>query len=349
MKLLKINYIRYGAYSIFLLLACVFILKEAKIVLAPLVVSILLSFVLNPALEKINHFVKNRLASTIILLLVLFSLISGVLSLLTIQILSFYEDFPDISEQMVIVTKSVEELLEDNLGIRNVKVNEKIDNATETFLNSGTNFFGTVLDNIGDFLVYLSIVPIYVFFLLYYKTNIINYVKKILTPLKIKASPVIKEVSIIIQDYLKGMMIVMLILAVLNSLSLLILGVPYAIVLGVITALFTIVPYIGVIVGGLLVLSVSLFTQGDPETLYYILVMFGVIQFIEGNFLTPKIVGDKININPMLAILALLIGEQLWGIVGMVIALPITAVILIIIKNINKETFYPKGEELLKL
>ncbi|MGY5353904.1 AI-2E family transporter [Wenyingzhuangia sp. IMCC45467] len=347
MKLLKINYIRYAAYSIFILMAGVFTLIQAKTVLAPLVISILLCFVLNPIFKRINKFVKNRLLSTIILLSTLIISIGGLLSLLTVQLLGFYEDLPSISEKMVVITRSIEELMADVFGVRNFHINQKLEVGVDQLLKSNTDVIGYILDNVGGFLVYISIIPIYVFFILCFKSSILKYVKKIMKPFKIKAIPVISEVSVIIQDYLKGVLTVMFILAIVNSLGLLALGVPYAVALGVLAALFTIVPYIGVVIGGLLVLSVSLLTQGSPTILLYILILFGVIQFVEGNFLTPKIVGDKININPMLAILALLIGEKIWGIIGMVVALPITAVILIMIKNITKETFYTQEQDII--
>ena len=131
----------------------------------------------------------------------------------------------------------------------------------------------------------------------------------------------------------------MLILASLNSIGLWALDVPYPLFLGFLTAAFSIIPYIGVVVGGVLVLAVSYAAQGSLSTLALIAALFAVIQFIEGNFITPYVVGNKVNINSFMAILVLLAGGQLWGIAGMIIAIPTTAAISIFAKQLKDKVY----------
>jgi predicted PurR-regulated permease PerM len=92
------------------------------------------------------------------------------------------------------------------------------------------------------------------------------------------------------------------------------------------------------------VLVLSYATQGSPTTLLFIIGLFALIQFIEGNFLTPSIVGDKLNVNPLVAILALLIGGQIWGIVGMILAIPTVATITLFFEKFKDDAFYTPAE-----
>ena len=181
-------------------------------------------------------------------------------------------------------------------------------------------------------LVGFGLTFLYVFFMLYYRTSFMNFIifqfekknrKDIrATMTKIKAT---------VQAYIGGLGTVIIILSIINSIGLLILGVEYAIFWGVFGGLLAIIPFVGTGLGALLPFLYSLATTNDYWQPIAIVIFFSIVQQIEGNFITPKIVGNKVNINPFFSILALIFFGSFWGIGGVILALPIVSIIRIIL------------------
>jgi predicted PurR-regulated permease PerM len=145
-----------------------------------------------------------------------------------------------------------------------------------------------------------------------------------------------KEVTEMAQNYISGLILVIAIIAILNTTGLLILGIKYAVFLGILSALLTIIPYIGIVLGSILPILVALLTKDSLLYAAGVIAIFGLVQFLEGNFITPKIIGSKVNVNPLSAIIALIVGGAVWGIAGMILAIPILGIIQIILSN-NKD------------
>lgn len=349
MKLLKVSYIKYYFYTIISLIALVYVIKVSKIILAPLLLAVLISVALYPILNWIQKRITSRILSVSLLIFVLSTLLGAILYLMVLQFANFYEDYPNISNKLSYLLKQVEGVIKSELGLSSFNLVEMTQENSAEILSSGANnSILSILKSFTGLLTYLILIPLYIFLMLYYKPAIKRLVQISLEKLEIKATTVIKETSILVQNYLKGMFTVMVILGFLNSLGLLLLGVPYAFILGFMVAIFGIVPYIGTLMGSVLVLIVSFLSQGDYLTLLYIVTLFASIQFLEGNLLTPKIVGNKVNVNPFIAIIALLIGDQIWGVVGMIIALPSASIIMLIIKQLKSNAFYAEGEKVIK-
>ncbi|NIJ45165.1 putative PurR-regulated permease PerM [Wenyingzhuangia heitensis] len=339
MKLLKLTYLRYVTYSLVSLTLLVFAVVKCKFVLAPLVISILISLALCSVLSRVKKFIKNNFVAVTLVTGTLFAVIYLVVYLISSQISDFYNDYPDIEERIVMLITQTENLLENVFGISNLNFIEATEENKEQILSSASSTISSFFGNIGTFIAYISLIPIYIFLLLLYKNTIKITVKNILQSMQIKSRPLFNETTLLVQRYLKGLFLVMLILGLANSVGLFFIKVPYAFALGFLVAFLAIIPYIGVTIGAILVMLVSFIINQSVSQLISISILFGVIQFIEGNFVTPKIIGNKINLNPLLALIVLFVGEQLWGITGMIVALPLTAIISITIKNLKKESF----------
>jgi len=179
-------------------------------------------------------------------------------------------------------------------------------------------------------------VPIYIFFMLYYKENFKHFIKKVDRSKDNNLTNISEEIKEMVHNYIVGLSIVITIIAFLNSVGLAILGIKYAFFLGVLSAILTIIPYIGVFIGGLLPFLVALLTK---DSFFYPLAVVGlmaIVQFLEGNFITPNIVGSKVNVNPLAAIVALVIAGKVWGILGMILAIPITGITKIIFSHYDR-------------
>ena len=156
-------------------------------------------------------------------------------------------------------------------------------------------------------------------------------------------------------------MLVIGIVATLNSVGLLLLGVDYAVFFGTLAAFLLLIPYIGIMIGSLLPIVYALVTKDSPVYAVGVAGIFLFVQFLEGNFITPHIVGSKVSVNPLAAIIALILGGQLWGVAGLVLALPLTAILKVVFDNIEsmkpygyligepEQTHKPKPKRTLKL
>jgi len=139
----------------------------------------------------------------------------------------------------------------------------------------------------------------------------------------------------IIQSYLVGLFFEMIIIAILNSAGLLLIGIDYAIILGITGAILNIIPYIGGIIAIALPMLIAFVTK---DSITYPLLVLGVylfIQFVDNHFIIPKIVASRVQLNALLSIIAVLIGGALWGIPGMFLSIPLTAILKVIFDHID--------------
>lgn len=151
----------------------------------------------------------------------------------------------------------------------------------------------------------------------------------------------INTVQGLIQKYLYGMCMVILILGILNSVGLLIIGLEHPFFWGFLAATLAIIPYIGTFIGGLLPFLYALATTGQMWQPAAVVILFMAVQALEGNLITPNVVGSSVKINPLAAIVSLLIGAKIWGIAGMVISLPVVAILKEILTR--SEAWRPVG------
>jgi predicted PurR-regulated permease PerM len=146
----------------------------------------------------------------------------------------------------------------------------------------------------------------------------------------------------VIKSYIVGIFIEMAIVGILTTTGFLILGIKYAILLGAITALLNLIPYIGILVAGIIAILATLGNSTDVYLILGIIIVNIVVQFIDNNIIVPKIVGNKVSINSLVTMIGVIIGGSLWGIPGMILSIPIIAIIKIIFDNI--ESLKPWGD-----
>jgi predicted PurR-regulated permease PerM len=149
-----------------------------------------------------------------------------------------------------------------------------------------------------------------------------------------KVDKLLDNIQNVTQDYLVGMLSVIGILAVLNTTGLLIIGLEHALFFGVFASLLAIIPYIGIIIGALPPLLFAFLLTDSLLTPVLVIAVFGTVQFLEGNFITPRIVGSKVSINPFVAMIALIVGGELWGISGMILFVPLIGILKVIFDQI---------------
>ncbi|PSR02211.1 MAG: hypothetical protein BRD50_07485 [Bacteroidetes bacterium SW_11_45_7] len=187
----------------------------------------------------------------------------------------------------------------------------------------------------------LALIPIYIFFLLYYRDFYLQFLFYILKGNEEEeVEEVVHQIQKVVQNYLIGLLMVIFIVAVANSIGLMVLGVKHAIFFGTLAGVLNIIPYIGVLIGSLLPILYSALTM---ESWFYpimVAIIFWGIQTLEGNVITPYVVGSKVRINPLAAILALIIGGLIWGPAGMIIFIPFIAILKVVLDAVPSTRAY---------
>ena len=219
---------------------------------------------------------------------------------------------------------------QDVIGDKELEINEIAKQNSTGILD----FIATSGSILGDFIL----TPLYMFLFLLYRNFLVSFIYKSTSKAcsRTKMRNILSELYRVQQNYLLGLLIVMSIVGVLNSLGLLLLGIEHAFFFGFLASLLLLIPYIGIVIGSILPALIALATKDSYWYSIGVIAIFGFIQFLEGNFITPKITGSKVSLNVFASILSLILFSMLWGIPGMILALPLTASLKVIFDNSEK-------------
>lgn len=302
----------------------------AKSVTVPLALSSLIAFALMPVTRRLERFGLGRILSIIITFLISMGILYLLGSLVSGQLADLAKNLPNLEDRFNALLVQTQQYIADRFGIDTGQQNEYVRNSVQ---NAGT-YVRSVLLSTTNVLAVLLQIPVYVFLLLLYRTNFKEFLLSYF-PVKNEHSKKswIEQIKTVIQGYVSGLLLVILIIAVLNCIGLLLLGIPYAIFFGVFAAFMTILPYIGNFIGASLPVIMALITKDSSWYALGVIGVFVVVQFLEANVITPNIMGSKVSINALAAILGLLLGGMILGIAGMIIAIPTMGIIKVILAN----------------
>ncbi|MCF8304500.1 MAG: AI-2E family transporter [Bacteroidales bacterium] len=330
-------------------------LTNAKTFLAPIVIGVLLTMLVLPLARKLESwgFPKALSAFFADLVIVLFSFVFFLI--ISAQIRVFINDWPTIREQLKPEVERIQDYVEKQTGI---SIREQIpafildesrqaENAkskpqaqspqtlSETASNALLNLTSTVMEFFG-FLGNVLLMFVYIYFFLLYRHRFKNFVLKLVQEKGSEpAEIIITGAGRIAQRYLAGKFILILVLAILYSIGLIIVGMDFAVFAAIIAALLSLIPFLGNIIGGLIAGILALVSGGGFADILGIIIVFSIAQFIENYILEPYIVGRQVDINPIVAIIAVVLGGIVWGIEGMVVAIPVTGIIKVIFDHIS--------------
>lgn len=315
------------------LFALVYTLSIAQNILIPVVYAIILAILLNPIVNfLITHKIPKVLAIGIVMLLT-FLLFSGLLYLLISQSASFSGLIPEIKIRFAEISKEFLNWLSSKTNIHISKIDNWLLLRRDSQLNdfaSGKNI--TIL---GQFAATIILLPVYLAMILYYKPLFMEFIRRtFMIRFHVALEEVFGSTKKIIQSYLVGLFFEFIIVATLNSIGLFILGIEYAILLGVLGAILNLIPYLGGIIGVLIYMTIALITK-TPIYMLYVVVMYSVIQFIDNNFIIPRVVAARVQLNAFVSIIVVFVGGAIWGISGMFLSIPVTAIIKVILDHIE--------------
>jgi len=258
------------------------------------------------------------------------------------QISAFVDDIPTIKKQLHEHLLSVQSWARERFNLSATEQTKLLTDATNKIKGSGSGIIGKTFLSVTQTMVVLVLLPVYTFLLLYYRDMIKRFLLAVFSnEYKDNVTEVLQESRVIVQSYMVGLMIELGIVAAINSAGFLIIGIQYAIFLGVLAAILNMIPYIGMLIASVFCMLVTLTTSTHISDVLLTGAVLTVVQFFDNNIIMPKVVSSKVKINALISIIGVLIGGALAGVAGMFLSIPAIAIIKVIFDRV--ESLKPWG------
>jgi predicted PurR-regulated permease PerM len=300
-------------------------------IIMPIIMAFFISLVLLPVLRFLRRHKFPEVIAIVVPILLVFILLAGIIWFFSAQVSSLVADFPKIKSNVSIHLNSLSNWIS---GITHYSTKEQLD-----FINKNTNellsFAGkrasTAALTLSSVFVFVGLLPIYIYLILFYKNLLLRFIFMWFSedhhP---KVKDAIYESETIIKSYLIGLLIQVTYMTILVGGILMIIGIKHALLIGVIFAFLNLIPYVGALIGNIIGVLLTMTSSTELWPIFTVLGVIAGIQFLDNNILMPRIVGSKVKINALFAILGVIIGGNIAGVAGMFLSMPIIAVLKVI-------------------
>jgi predicted PurR-regulated permease PerM len=317
--------------KVFFVLGSVFgfvaFLVLAKEILIPLAFAFLISFILLPVSRKFEKWGANRIVSAVLSMFSMTLILVGGIFIFSNQIVDLSENFTDFKEKILQLFADVTHYINQKTGLTgDMEPGDLLEKLKSWLSRSGGDIAGQTFSGTSHFLVGLISTIVFTFLILIYRSGLVRAMVHFFPQEnRERAFKMFKSVQKVGQHYLLGMTIIVLILGFVNSIGLWIIGVDNPFLFGFLAAILAIIPYVGTLVGAAIPILYAFMSYDSIWMPITIAIFFWAVQFIESNFLTPKIVGGNLKVNALTSILSIIIGASIWGVAGMILFLPFSA------------------------
>ena len=310
------------------------ILYFGKSLFIPLFFGLLVAIIMYPACKWLEQ--KGWLKSIAIgaVLGIVTIIFATLLWLLIWQLQLFRQDLPGLTQKLETNLPVLQTWIERNFGFSITWQNDFLQNSAS--VNNISNLLKGTLNNTINTLFYLVIVPVFSALFLYHRRTFVRYLQLIAGREYLhQLSSILRQTTHTYFNFIKGMLMVYVVVGILNSIGLMALGIKHAILFGMLTAIMTIIPYIGIIVSALLPITVAWITK---DSIWYpigVIAVFAFVQYLEANVIFPMIVGTQLNVSTWATLVAFIAGGILWGVAGMILFIPFVAILKIVADNVE--------------
>lgn len=319
------------------LIAAGFIFYIGQDVLIPIMMSLLFAVLLRPVVAFLNsklHF-PQVLASIVSVIIFCLSIV-GIIWFMSLQVSEFVSDVNKIEKNLTIHFHTLQQFVKENLHIGTREQQKYINDATKDSVSKGKELIGSTLLSFTDVLLTMTLIPIYTFLILLYRNHFMKFLGKLFRKeYHSKLIDILLQIKSAVKSYIVGLILEMIAVSVLTTIGFMIIGVEYAILLGVITGILNLIPYIGILFAMFLSIVASLTGSPDISIVIGVIVVNIIVQLIDNNVLMPMIVNSKVEINALVSIIGIIIGGALGGVAGMFLAIPVIAVAKVICDRIS--------------
>ncbi len=327
----------YSKLSVILLgvIAFFYILYIGQDILIPLVFATIIAILLNPFVNYLCKIKFNRAIAIFIALTLAILLLGALIYFIVVQAAMFSESLPEFKKNLLVLFNDLVLWISHTFNVSTRIILDWMEDTKGDSLGNGSVVIGQTLGTIGGVFVIIFLLPVYVFMILYYKPLLLEFIYRLFQPKQhVVVVEVLKESKVLIQSYLIGLLLEAALVAILNSVGLLVIGIEYAILIGIIGALLNIIPYIGGVVAVTIPMLIAIATN-TPFDAVWVFAVYMVVQFIDNNFFVPTIVARKVKVNALISIIVVLIGGALWGFSGMFLSIPLIAICKVIFDRVE--------------
>ena len=336
MSTVKLPFYARLALTLLAIVLIFLVLSQASGIVIPLVFALLISillFPLNKFLETRLHFSRSISAITSVLLFV--SALIGFVYFLAFQLIGFAGDFPLLRKKFMDLFDGLQNWLSLKLHITSKQQSEYMNHSINSILESVAHSASNLVISVTGIILVSIFVALFTFFMLYHRNLLKRFVLHLFTePHREKVSEVIMETKGMINAYVQGLLIEMVVISVVTSSMFMVMGIQYALLLGVMSAVLNIIPYLGIYTSMAICVLVTL-TNGTGGMALEVAIGMFIVHFLDSNVLFPRIVGGRMKMNPFVTIIAVIVGEFLWGIPGMFLFIPVVGILKLICERVE--------------
>ncbi|GAB2703169.1 AI-2E family transporter [Mucilaginibacter koreensis] len=312
------------------------VLYFSQSVLVPLTLGLLLALLLTPVSRWFEQKGTPKGVSAFLGVFTLILIIAVLAGLLFWQLKGVIKDLSSIEDRFNELLTQVKAFISSTFGISPQKQQQVIKQQQSGGLGKAGSFITGLLDTASGVLVNFILVLIYTFLLIYFRQHFKQFIYKLVKPeQKEQAAEIIQKSGKVTQQYLGGLGLMIVILWIMYSIGFSIVGVKDAIFFAILCGTLELIPFVGNLTGTSITVLMGLAQGGDSSLVIGILITYGLVQFIQSYVIEPLVVGDQVNLNPFFTIFILVVGEAVWGIGGMVMAIPMLGIIKIICDHIE--------------
>ena len=313
-------------------------LYYAKPFLVPVCFAGLLAMLFLPLSRAFETWGINRGIAILICVVLLLLIISGIVSIITWQITDLTSDLGNIKEKVQLIIQQVEDYITQTFGISQQEQQQVIDEQSK----NANGFISALGSTAMSFLVDFVLMLVYIFLFMFYRSHIKRFLLQIVPKKENNnTEEIIHNIEKVAQQYLTGLGLMIVCLWIMYSIGFSIVGLKNAFFFAILCGLLEIVPFVGNLTGNTLAVLMAITQGGGIGMVIGIVITYAIVQFLQTYFLEPLVVGAEVNINPLFTIVVLVVGELVWGIPGMVLAIPLLGIVKIVCDHI--EALQPYG------
>jgi predicted PurR-regulated permease PerM len=320
------------AFSLICIIGLTFILYIGESIIIPVIMAFLFAVLLLPIVHFLNNKIRLPHVLAVSLTVLLFvSVIIAILVFISIEISDIASDFARIQKNINLFIRDIQRYIRTNFQVSIWEQKKYIDGVAQDSVKKGTEKIGTTLLSVTDTIVNMTLIPIYTFLILLYRTHFILFFAKLVKKqYHTKLQEILTQIKVAINGYIVGLIIEMVLVSVLTSIGLYIIGVQYFILLGIITGILNLIPYIGILIAGIVTILSSLTATPELTVILGVIAVNVIVQIIDNNILVPMVINSKVEINAFVSIVGIIVGGSISGIAGMFLAIPVLAILKII-------------------
>lgn len=312
-------------------------------ILVPILMSLLFAILLRPVVRFLNLKLRFPHVIAVLITVILFVLlIAGIVLFVSNQVGAISQDWETIKKNLQTHYQHIQQWAKQNLNISYKEQEKYIKQAKESTMSGEGKIVGETLSNFTDVVLSAVLIPFYTFLILLYRNLFMRFLSKLVGQQnQQKLQEILQNIKVAIQSFLVGLLFEMGIVTALTTVGYMIIGVPYALLLGVITGLLNLIPYIGIMIAGILSIIATLTVSTDFSSVFGVILINVIVQLIDNNLIVPLVVSSKVRINAIISVIAIVVGGAIAGVAGMFLAIPLLAILKVIFDRI--ESLEPWG------